>query len=50
MSGVRILEGSRNGWQGGEVEDMTDALDGPATGVDGSEVTFDEVDVIKQVD
>ena len=29
---------------------MTDALDGPATGVDGSEVTFDEVDVIEKVD
>ncbi len=50
MSGVGILEGSRNGWQGGEVEDMTDALDGPATGVDGQEVTFDEVDVIEKVD
>ena len=29
---------------------MADALNGPATGVDGSEVTFDEVDVIEKVD
>ena len=50
MSRVGILEGSRHGWQGGEVEDTTDTLYGPATGVDGSEVTLDEVDVIEKVD
>ena len=32
------------------MKDVAYVLDGPATGVDGSEVTFDEVDVIEKVD